>query len=297
MVLATDFSGAVGLGVATFSKKDNLSYDKDTKKIDNLNSKPKKSDKIMPLPIVDVSYGDIYLKTDIEEFDVKLGYNFDDDGSVYLSTSSIGIEDTISSFSYGYKIYQDEMYKNPYLTGVDREKEKSTNQELQLALGVLQNLNISYNLTNIDIDDDSVNSDARQSGNAHEMRATLGINSSKTLEDSISLIAGMGKYDGESNDYTKYGLEYELEYRYDMTNIIKLSAMYTKSDFDKVNSYFDKRRDEKESKVSLEYTKVAPFGYKDIFVTAMTAYSKVESNIDFFDKDMQAVGFAVGYKF
>jgi hypothetical protein len=297
-LLADGVSGYLGVGVSHMSIKDNFYHHKDNDKISSLKSSPKSEKETMPIPLVDMKYKNIFLESDLEEFDLNLGYNITNDLRAYITTKGIGADIKRDKLYANYKVYRDKMYTNPYQVGKDRESKYATNHKLKIGYSNIANIfGVEYKAHNIDIDD-KLRADAKQSGTKHEMALMYHLPSPNDYSyANIGLLLGKGIFDGDSNDYNKYGLKYSMEWNFKEVNQLELEAVVAKYKFDKENSYFNKTRDEKEAKIYLSFTRDKFLCRKNLFANLTVGYNKLESNIDFHDKSNTFSAFSVGYKF
>jgi len=292
-------NGWIGILGAELKTEDNIYYHKDNKKINFLNDKAKELDESLILPTFDINYGNYFIKTEIkDEFLVKGGYSWEKDNSIYLTNLGAGIIQTFeNNFFYTFDYKKIKMYENPYLTGIDRKDIDSDQIDFKLGFMELYDfVDITYSFQNIDIDD-KVNNDAQQSGYTHQLEVfPYFLQFNENSYGGVGFIGGIGKYDGKSNDYNKYGLIYAMEYNY-QTHKVELVSSYTQYDFDTKNSYFNKKRDEKETLFLLKYTKDKLLNNKNLFMNITMLTNKIDSNIDFFNKEQEVFGINIGYKF
>lgn len=292
-------NGWIGILGGDFKIEDNFYYHKDSKKINSLNDIPKEVDESLILPTFNIKYGDYFIKTEIkDEFLVKGGYSWEKDNSIYLTNLGAGIIQTFeNNFFYTFDYKKIKMYENPYLTGIDRKDIDSDQIDFKLGFMELYDfVDITYSFQNIDIDD-KVNNDAQQSGYTHQLEVfPYFLQFNENSYGGVGFIGGIGKYDGKSNDYEKYGLIYGMEYNYNKHKV-EFTSSYVWYKFDNVNSYFNKTRDEKEFEFILTYTKEKLFDYEKCFMNIIFLKNKIDSNINFFNKEEEIIGINLGYKF
>ncbi len=291
-------SGYVGGMAGKYIVKDNFEYDKENDTINSLNS-AKEYDKNYVLPIFDLEYKNFFTKTDVEDFDVKLGYSWKENNSVYLMLEGVGIAQEFKD-KYFYKLHLKEkkMYLNPYQIKTKRDTKKASIIDFDMGMKNLYDyIDLTYTYNSVKIDD-KVNSDTKQTGHENTLDAFFYLfDFNEESYGGLGAFIGNSSFDGQSNEYKKAGAKYAMDLTYNYLNKFEFEVAFAKYNFDEKNSYFNKIRDEKELQVVFLYTRYNLFENSKLFGN-ITAYSnKKESNIDFFDKQEKALFLSMGYIF
>jgi hypothetical protein len=199
-------------------------------------------------------------------------------------------------------IYQlDEVWEDPYLTGVEREDTDVVRAGGKICLdGILgSGLNLSYSYTNVEVDNDEIgkkNSLLVRNGDIHMIVSgyTIQLGAGNSLTPQIQY--EIGDFDGESNSYNSMGIGLAHSFtnaHMVITNTVSLAT----AEYDRSHPVFDKIRDEDIYGISSSITWLNPLGYEDFSVTAMGSYYKTDSNIAFFESTDIMAGVGIGYRF
>ena len=235
-----EVSGSLGLSLGKVSIRDNFYSTKDNDKISTLNKKAKKIDENIIFPLLNLEYGDFYLNGNINE--QSIGYSWTKDNAVYITSKGLGIKQSFENnmfYSLDYKL--EDVYINPYSLNIKRKSKNAKLIELSLGKkGIYNFLDLTYHFKKININDE-VNKSEKQSGYSNEVNvmATL-LQFNQNSFGAMGFILGNGIFDGNSNDYKKVGLKYEMEINFLNTHRIALENIYEVYTYDKKNSYFKK---------------------------------------------------------
>ncbi len=277
------FSGMIHLGGAFMSTKSHLEADEDNKKIDSLDQDADSASEFQPMPFFDLRYG------------------FESGTSVYIGIplkgeprAETGITQQIPGFgSLGMQFHYympEEVWKDPYLTGVDRKE-----TDMSMFGGGLSceagDFEIAYEYDDIGIDDDLI-------GKRYESLKREGSIHTLSFEYEIQAGSGMivpgftyqlADLDGKSNSYDSY--EGELAYMRGSQDYMLLMALGGgMRQYDKSHPIFEKEREDTVYEAMAMVAWLNPFGLDSFSLNVGAAYEKEDSNIDFYDAD-EMIGF------
>ncbi|NQY23440.1 MAG: DUF2860 family protein [Campylobacteraceae bacterium] len=292
-----EVSGSLGLSLGKVSIRDNFYSTKDNDKISTLNKKAKKIDENIIFPLLNLEYGDFYLNGNINE--QSIGYSWTKDNAVYITSKGLGIKQSFENnmfYSLDYKL--EDVYINPYSLNIKRKSKNAKLIELSLGKkGIYNFLDLTYHFKKININDE-VNKSEKQSGYSNEVNvmATL-LQFNQNSFGAMGFILGNGIFDGNSNDYKKVGLKYEMEINFLNTHRIALENIYEVYTYDKKNSYFNKERDEKVFSLKINYTKSNFLNYKNLVFHTDYISNTRNSNIAFFQSNTDILLISLAYTF
>lgn len=282
------FSGSVTIGGAYMSTKSQLEADEDNKRIDTLDKASDRVSEFQPLPFFDLRYG------------------FETGTSLYLGIpmegeprAETGVSQRIPGFGgLGVQLhyyFPEEVWKDPYLTGVDRKETDMTmyGGGVECAVGDFE---ASYEYDSVSVDDDLI-------GKRYESLKREGSIHTLSLEYEIEAGSGMivpgftytlADMDGKSNSYDGY--EGELAYmRGSQHYMLLLSLAGGIRQYDKTHPIFGKEREDKIYEAMGMVAWLNPFGFDNFSLNVGAMYGKEDSNIDFYDTDEMMTFMTVGY--
>lgn len=287
------FSGFIMVGGAYTSGKMALdeTLDNKNKKIDSLSQNSKSFDEVIPFITGSLSYNIVSTGTS-----VSIGSEGDGFG---LSLFQYGGD--LGNFIAGVSYSKDEEYQDPFLTGVKRKKTDVTGVYYNFGWENIfsKNLSLSYCLTTIDPDKDEAgkrNKKLKRDGNIHSFGAGFDIYNSALNTVSAEITYDLADISGESNSFKGPGLELSYTISKEKWEL-ETGISFSVHDYDEVHPEFNKTRHEKEGSIGTAYTLKAPFGMENWFVQSSVHYSKIDSNIDFYDSSAVITFFGVGYSF
>jgi len=292
-----EVSGSLGFSFGQMSISDNFHNTKDNDKISSLNKKGNKIDENIIFPLFNLAYGNFSLNGNVKE--QSIAYTWAKDNTVYITSTGLGIKQSFESdifYSLEYKL--EDVYVNPYALNVKR---KSVNAKLiELSLGkkeIYNFLDFTYHFKKININDE-VNKSEKQSGYSNEINvmATL-LQFNQNSFGAMGFILGNGAFDGNSNDYKKVGLKYEMEINFLNTHRIALENIYEVYTYDKKNSYFNTKRDEKVFSLKVNYSKSNFLNYKNLVFNTDYIKNTRNSNIAFFKSNTDIALISLSYTF
>ena len=293
-------SGRLATGFMVIDSSDNLNPDGSEKKIDNLNSAAERQTSVVPvlLPTVTWDVG--------EPGQFKLFLNgeppIDEVGSFALNVggsqqvSGVGIVEAGMFFTPFARVW-----KNPYLTGVNREKTETSKYGAGIGFNRIMGTGLRLNAAFMvdEVDDDEIGRlipDLARDGSIFAINANYSIYLSETLELRPRLGIRMGEYDGESNSFVKYKAEIEARYRVGRFMAIP-RVFFSHSEYDKVNPLFGVTRENDSYGVRAMMNYLAPFGLMNWSLQLLAGYSRGDSNIDFYDTEGLSAGVFASYSF
>ncbi len=298
---ATDsFSGTIGVGAIVIDSGNNLNPEGSKKRIDSLDSAADRETTFLPgiLPELTWDVGEsegikLYFKTD-PPIDEVGGFAFNLGASYELGKA--GILDTAVFFTPF-----EEAWKNPYITGVDREETDTTKYGFRLGLNRILGTGFRAQFVYLEdeVDDDVIGDlipELARDGSVYSVGVNYSFYVGENLELRPRVSVRKGDYDGEANSFIKYKVDFEARY---MTGdwIVVPRVYFSHSKFEETDPVFDKTRDNNSYGLSLMTTYKAPFNWENWSVTGLASLSKGDSNIDFYDTESLTCGVLLNYHF
>ncbi len=294
------FKGTIGIGAIVIDSGNNLNPEGSKKRIDDLDSAADRETTFLPgiIPEVTWDVGEpegikLYFKTD-PPIDEVGGFAFNFGASYELG--KVGILDTSAFFTPF-----EEAWKNPYITGVDREETDTTKYGVRLGLNRILGTGLRVQLVylNDEVDDDVIGDlipDLARDGSIYSVGVNYSFYVGENLELRPRVSVRKGDYDGEANSFMKYKFDFEARY---MTGnwIIVPRVHYSHSEYDETDPIFDKTRDNDSYGLNLMTTFTEPFNWENWSVTGLASLSRGDSNIDFYDTESLTFGVLLNYHF
>ena len=291
-------TGTIGIGGIVIDSGNNLNPNSSAKRLDNLNSGADRETKFIPiiLPRITWDAGEaqgikLYLTADppIEEvggFALNLGMTY--------QTAEMGIIDTSIYFTPF-----EEAWKNPYVTGVDREETDTTKYGFKIGLNRIMGsgFRVQFVYLNDDVDDDVIGAltpELARDGSVYAINVNYSHYVSENLEIRPRFSFRKGDYDGDANSYNKFKFDLEARYRHAKWLVVP-RLTYSYSDYDAEDPIFGDTRDVNTFGVSLMTTYMKPFDWEDWSVTALISARTGNANIDFYDTESFSVGASLNY--
>ena len=297
LIAQSELTGSIGLGLGNSDIENNFFVHDDNDKINSINTEGNSIDKNFVSPLLNLNYGNFSLYASAEK--QRLSYSWKKNNAVYLKLNGLGIEQEFDNkIFYALDYSVEDMYINPYAINVDRKTDTAKIINFHLGVNELYDfLTIEYMHEKLNIDD-KVSKTEEQSYYKNEinvMAKVMDFNENSNAH--LGVIVGNGVYDGESNDYNKIGLKYEMEVNFLNTHQVKIENSYEIYNFDEKNSYFNKERDEKVFAFKLIYNKTNFLNYKNVFLNTVLIKNTKNSNIDFFKSNQELFLVSIGYRF
>ncbi|MDM8556880.1 DUF2860 family protein [Desulfococcaceae bacterium HSG7] len=284
------FSGTIKLGAIQVISKNQLNADDDNKRIDNLDEPSKEVNEIFPLPLFDLNYA------------------FQNGTSLYLGIPfedglrpTFGVTQRLPGGSIGlffhYSILE-EVWEDPYLTGVDRNDTDRTGLGGSIQYKI-HNFEIGYEYSIVDVDKDLIGErfeELKRDGAVHKpsfgYKIKLGQGNMLVPKFSYTF----ADMDGDSNTYNGYKGELSFM-KMSESYMLMLSVNGGLKDYDKDRPIFNETREDKHYGAMGMLTWLKPFGYKRFSLSLGGGYAKTDSEIDFFDSDSYFGLTTIGYHF
>ncbi len=239
----------------------------------------------------------------------ELTYTLAESGTSFTLSSmenpiELSVSQKIGSFgsiSLGAAYNEEEVYADPFQTGVVRGKTDMSAKIFSIDLDDIMETGIWVGYTHeiIDLDNDLAglrNADLRREGKVHTISAGAPIFSTEAHELSAMLSYTDGSFEGKSNDYCGYALGLSHTYTAGQWELETFAEAVLR-DYDNSHPEFSKTREDREYTVGSIVTWFDPFGMTDYFIAGMAAYTAVDSNIKFYDESHAVMELAVGYRF
>ncbi len=293
------FEGTVGIGLIFVDKSDNLNPDGSKKRIAGLDREADEETSALLFLMPDLRYdigapegGKLYLNTRPP---------IDEAGGFAINFGAVKPIADVGTLDAGVFLTAfDRVYKNPYLTEVDRESTSSVRFGAKAGLNGMFGTGWSLNAVYMyhDIDDDLI---GRLEPNLARDGAVYAIVTSYELYSSPNwglqprFTVSKGDYDGESNSYVKGRIE--LEGRYSGERLTLLPQLsYSHAAYDEIDPIFDKTRKNDGYGATLILSYASPFGLENWALQGLAGYSRGESNIAFYDTEALAAGIFMTYR-
>lgn len=298
--IGNQIEAQVGAGFMFISSGNNLNPESSKKHIYNLDSAAQRESSFIPAILPEITW-------DVGEREgVKLFFDteppIDEVGSFILGFGGQLAVENIATFRITTFISPfEEVWKNPYITGKDRETSDSSKVGARFSANTLFNsqFDLHFTYANEDIEDDEIGSlipDMARDGDIY----SLGINYTIPLSDSFSLKPQFslrkGEYDGESSSFSKAKMKMKATYRHGRY-IFNPELHISYSEYDETDRIFNEERDNTSYGAVLVTTYLAPFGYQNLALTCIVGYSRGNSNINFYDTEAANMGFFLSYEF
>ena len=196
---------------------------------------------------------------------------------------------------------QGEIWKDPYLTGVDREETDEVRLGGRVSLEQIMGtgFNLGYVLMDVEVDNDAIGkkeSLLQREGAVHTVTAgyDVPLNESNTLTPQVQYEAG--DLDGASNSYDTWGGGLSHTFT---NNFLRVTTTVSagKAEYDHSHPVFTKTREETTYGISSTVSWLNPLGFTDFVASATASYAQTDANIDFFDSTDAMFGMGLGYRF
>jgi hypothetical protein len=283
----------VGGGYAT-GRPSQLEVTDDNKVIGNLNDRVETFSEAVPFLTIEIGYAFAGTGTVISVG----GAGVLDNSAVISISQPLGKPGSVSlGFEYGLV----EVWRDPYLVGVERTETDETTTGLTIdytdIFGTGAMLSISGR--KISIDDDTIGSrqpDLRRDGQQITAGAgyTIVLADGHKITPHIELTLDKRDGESESSNVFKLSLNHSLvlgKWIFDTT----LSA--GEAEFDAPHPIFNRTRKEKMFAVTEWAIYKGLFGHKNFSIHGLVTYGIVDANINFFNSNVLIIGMGVGYSF
>lgn len=269
---------------------DDTSEDKN-KKIDSLSDSSEDYSLVSPFFMGNLTYN-------INSTGTSIGIGSDLDG-FGLTLSQYGGD--LGYFTLKGSMGKDEVFKDPYLVGVKRDKTDAETKSFSLSWDDILGSSVSaeYSFLGIDVEDDKSgkkNKKLQRDGNIHSFGVNFELFDIGMHKISTGIAYEIGDIKGKSNAFK--GVGGEIAYLIEGEGWeVETELSFLSYDYDESHPVFKKTRQDKEGLISTTFTLYEPFQLENWFVQSLVAYSKSDSNIDFYDSSSVSTFFGVGYNF
>lgn len=288
---AGSFSGTVNVGGIWMNTKNHLSPGDKNKRLDNLNQTAKSETQVIPFVFFNINY-------DFANGNqIYMGIPFDDEprltfGAQHSMGNAANLDLSV------FYMFPEEVWKDPYLTGVDRQKTDKTGYGGKLEYS-LDHFKASYELGCVDVDKDEIGKrfkNLKRNGDIHQIETTYDVELGNdfVLEPGIGYV--MANMDGKSNRYNGYkgGLAIIKKWEKILLHAFVGGEL---NDYDTVNPIFNTTREDKNLEAMVNLSWINPLGYERFSLDIGGGYQKNNSNIAFYDSEDHFSFIAMSYQF
>ena len=311
------FSGFVLPGVAFWRVEDNMvariSYFSLTdRKINSINDSPKSEYSVTPMLTFNLRYTFASTRTQ-----VFLGNQLEDllrfDLATLLGVRQELADQSIIGLSYIFNPVVTQVWKDPYVENRNRSRTDRNVNGVRLTYDRIlgSGAKFQYTFRNIDIDDEDSGSNPAlgltssqadrldRNGNQHDLEFLYSV-----------IIEGQGtrhrfipgvKYsrfdlDGEAMSFNYFALNFN--YRYDVEKFaVAANGYYGYADYDKKNPIYGKTRDDDRYGFGVLGFYKHILGVRDLHLNVNLSINRGDSNIDFYDREIDVLTLGVFYGF
>ena len=310
------FSGFVQPGVAFWRVEDNMVarisyFDLTERKINSINDRPKSEYSVTPMLTFNLRY--TFASTRTQLF---LGNQLEDllrfDLATLLGVRQELADQSIIGLSYVFAPVVTQVWKDPYVEDRNRNRTDRNANGVRLTYDKIlgSGAKFQYTFRNIDIDDEK--SGKTQLGLSSSQAGKLDRNGNQhDVEFLYSvIIEGKGykhqfipgvKYqrfdlDGDAMSYNYFALN--LNYRYDVEKwAVAVNGYYGYADYDKTNPIYGKTREDDRYGFGVLGFYKHIFGVRGLHLNANLSINRGDSNINFYDKEIDVFTLGVFYGF
>lgn len=286
------FSGYIMFGAAYTGSS--LALDdphEDNKIIGSLSSSPRYDSEASPFVVGGINYTFAPTGTTLSLGGEDLGLD--------VSVSQYG--DFLGDFKLGFSLSNDEVYKDPFLTGRKREVADmdSVNYSFTWSDILRTGITAEYSLQSIDLDNDVAgkrNSKLKRDGNIHYLGLDYAVFETEKHQFGAGVSYELGDFSGKSYSYKAPGAELSYSFLKDKWEL-ETELGFVFKDYDEVHPEFNKTRHENIWSLGTTCTYHQPFNINGVFLNAGIYYSKSDSNIDYYDSNSITTMAGIGYSF
>ncbi len=222
----------------------------------------------------------------------------------YDSGLALGVRQELGDWgliSVAGTIEAQDVWKDPYLTGVKRSRTAETSAGVLIAYESIlgTGLQITSHLTQVDVDQDHIGKrekDLRRDGHRYTM--TLGyriaLNDNNVITPSLAYVGN--DLEGEAN--ASEGMAFSMAYAWtDNQWHIEAGASVGSTSYRGKHPIFDKKHSASTVGASLVIGYYEPFGLPQVSVYSLLTYSRIQDDIDFFNSAAVCAGLGLGSHF
>jgi hypothetical protein len=311
------FSGFVNGGAGLWRVEDNMVkkigyFKMGDSNISSLDDKPKSEYSVSPILNFNLRYTFASTRTQI-----FLGNQLEDllrfDSATLLGVRQELPDQSIIGVSYIYSALVTEVYKDPYDTNGSRNGTDRNINGVRLSYDKILSTDLSFQYTyrNIDIDKErsglalgltsSQRNKLKRDGDQHDLEMLY----KYVLQDggmthAIIPSVKYSRFDLDGDAMSNNAILFNLNYRYDVEQFaFVVNGYYGYADYDKKNPIpnFDKTRNDNRYGFGLIGVYKNIFGRRDLNLTASVTMNRQDSNIDFYDSEVDLYFVSLLYTF
>lgn len=285
------FSGMAQTGFLFMNTKSQLVGDNKNKRIDDLSETAKSSDEFLPLLFFDMNY------TLASGSSLYIGIPFEDKPRGTLGFNHLTRHGSILNLSV-FQGLPATVWKDPYLTGIDRQKTDDTRYGGKLSYK-RGRFDLSYEHEIVEIDHDDIAKrlpDLDRNGNIRQISTHYGINLGQDFMLEPGFTFSSTHMDGDANSYKGHKGGLRLM-KMNPSYMVHLAFEAGAATYDKIHPVFLKTRKEKTYETMGMLTWISPLGFEPWSLTVGAGYEKTDANIPFYDQETMMTFMTVGYQF
>lgn len=306
------FSGYINMGFASIKGETNMIAGNSVgeigqKNIDSLNDGPDSESDSIPLINGEVSYTfaasrtQLYFGNQLEDF---IQFDF----STLLGVRHELSDKSLIAVSYVFSSIPTEEWEDPYITNQRRSKTDRESNGLRLEWDKIAgtHLGIQYTYRNIELDEESSGQSLGltasemdlldRDGKIHniEFRYKFDMGNGHSLQPKVNYIER--DMDGGAMSSGEWALGLTHIYNSEKYSFIT-NLDWNDADYDKKNPIYNKTRNDERFGGSFTAVYKKPFGMKNWNLLGSAAYYDSESNIDFYNANIQFFSVSALYRF
>jgi len=290
------FFGSIAIGGGwTSGKSSQLDVTDDNKRINSLDERATRESEGIVLIMGELGYNIVSTGTKI-----SLGNQTCTETSAVSLTVDQTLEH-IGTFQASFGFGEKEVWKDPFLVGVEREETDETAYTVGLQLQEIAGSGATASLTGTryKVDDDLIGSQYQELKRDGTM-VTTAVSYAFPLGENQMIIPSLGvkidNRDGDSNSSKQAHISLAHTLGMGSWNFAT-SLSFSQKEFNKMHPIFHKTREEKGFAVSELISFAAPFGWSGFSINCLITYDRRDANINFYDSDALLVGAGIGYSF
>jgi hypothetical protein len=313
------FNGFVSAGPGLWRIEDNLVkeiwyFQVSENEINSIDDRPKAKYSVTPILSYNVGYTFASTRTQI-----FLGSLLEDllrfDTATHLGVRQELPDQSVIGVSYVFSPYVFEVYKDPYVEGKNRKGTDRTIHGVRLSYGNIlgSDLSFQYTYRNIDLDNersgrqlvrDGVLTGSQadrldRNGSKHDAEVLYRFVSQRGASQHAFVPSFKYSYldlDGSAMKHNYF--QFSLNYRYDVEKFaVVLDGHYGYADYDNRNPIYGKTREDDRYGFGLLGFYKRFLGVEDLHLNLTVAINRGDSNIDFYDSEMDLYSLSLFYFF
>ena len=288
---AGEWSAQIGVGAGWMKTESHLDPEDDNKRLDSLNQSPKSESDFLPVAAFEINY-QISRQTGIY-------------GGIPLENGpnpTLGFRhDTGRTGEFDLSVFYalpDEVWADPYLTGVNRTETDQDQYGAKLAYE-LGDFELSYEARFVDVDKDDIGvrlPNLKRDGTVHQLETGYGIELGQGFEITPSIGFVMADMDGKSNEYQGFSAGLTLQ-KFWQNWMMMVSIGGRVNEYDASHPVFNQTREDDILESMAVVSWFNPLGFDNFSLSFGAGYEKIDSNIRFYDEKQMMTFFMIGYRF